>query len=95
MKVFNANYRCGLYGSSIIVFRKSRSFVCWHLLAMNTVDAHAHRPSTLHARSHTATEQVISWWRARLWRNSIDCQHVIEVLLSLRAMITEQIDIDF
>ena len=52
---------------------------------MNTIDAHAHHRSTFHARSHTATEHVISWWRARLWRNSIDCQHVIEVLLSLRA----------
>ena len=42
-------------------------------------------PSTLGASSHSATEHVISWWRARAWRNSSDCQRLIQVFLALQA----------
>ena len=41
--------------------------------------------ATEHATSDNATEHVIARWQALLWRNSKDCQHVIQVLLSLRA----------
>jgi hypothetical protein len=42
-------------------------------------------PSALDASNHNATERVITWWRARAWRNSVDCQRLIQVLLALRA----------
>ena len=65
-------------------------------LPMSSVDAHAtangdqvghatELPSTLDASNHTATERVIARWRARTWRNSVDCQRLIQLLLALRA----------
>ena len=42
--------------------------------------------ATEHARpDRTATEHVIAAWQARFWHNSKECQHLIELLLSLRA----------
>ena len=40
--------------------------------------------ATEHATSGNATEHVIARWQGVFWRNSKDCQHVIQVLLSLR-----------
>ena len=37
------------------------------------------------ATSGNDTEHVIARWNALFWRNSKDCHHVIQVLLSLRA----------
>ena len=53
--------------------------------AQTTEGWSAHRPSTCDACSYIATEHVIARWQALFWRNSKDCQHVIQGLLSLRA----------
>ena len=45
---------------------------------------------TEHATSGNATEHVIARWQAQFWRNSKDCQHVIQVLLSLQAKAIHQ-----
>ncbi len=37
-----------------------------------------------------ATEQAIAKWQAMCWRRSKDCQHVIQVVLSLRANANRQ-----
>ena len=39
--------------------------------------------ATEHASSGNATEHVIATWQGLFWRNSKDCEHVIQVLLSL------------
>ena len=41
--------------------------------------------ATEHAIDGNATEHVIARWQAQFWRNIKDCQHVIQVLLSLQA----------
>ena len=46
--------------------------------------------ATEHATSGNATEHVIARWQALFWRNSKDCQLVIQVLLSLRAKAIHQ-----
>ena len=58
-------------------------------------EAHANQGNTSgiateHATSGNATEHVIARWQAQFWRNSKDCQHVIQVLLSLQAKAIHQ-----
>ena len=45
---------------------------------------------TAHATIGNATEHVIARWQAQFWRNSKDCQHVIQVLMSLQAKAIHQ-----
>ena len=46
---------------------------------------HASSTAAEHATRSNATEHAIVRWQAQVWRSSKDCQHVIQVLLSLQA----------
>ena len=46
--------------------------------------------ATEHATSGNATRSAIARWQALFWRSSKDCQHVTQVLLSLRAKEIQQ-----
>jgi len=59
-------------------------------VSKSTATEHASGNATEHVTSGNATEHAIARWQALSWRSSKDCQHVIQVLLTLRAKATHQ-----
>ena len=85
---------CGmLCGVSILALAKSTVLIQSDLMARSAAGPLATWPENTSADASgigNATEHAIAKWQAFRWRKSKDCQHVIQVVLSLRANANHQ-----
>ena len=85
---------CGmLCGVSILALAKSSVLIQSDLMARSAAGSLATWPENTSADASgigNATEHAIAKWQAFRWRKSKDCQHVIQVVLSLRANANHQ-----